>query len=222
MPIGSTTAPERMCAPTSEPFSSTTTVRSGLTCFSRIAADRPAGPATDDYHVEFHALAFGQFMQSVIHHSPVGRVRPKPPFYASLLSKRERIVEPRSDRQRPNFCPVLPQNAQDGVPLFQMRAVALYRRLNTSASAAKGQQSWILASKENAHLFSLHRRGSDMASPWPWRARAQTFFCAAAAATVWRPIARRSTLKNAARRIGYGRTSTEDNFVEAVKIGRGG
>ena len=45
MPIGSTTAPDRICAPTSAPFSSTTTESSGLTCFSRIAAARPAGPA---------------------------------------------------------------------------------------------------------------------------------------------------------------------------------
>ena len=58
MPIGSTTAPDRMWAPTSEPFSSTTTESSGLTCFSRIAAARPAGPGADDHHVEFHAFAF--------------------------------------------------------------------------------------------------------------------------------------------------------------------
>ena len=45
MPIGSTTAPDRICAPTSAPFSSTTTESSGLICFSRIAAARPAGPA---------------------------------------------------------------------------------------------------------------------------------------------------------------------------------
>ena len=45
MPIGSTTAPDRMCAPTSPPFSRTTTERSGATCFNRIAAARPAGPA---------------------------------------------------------------------------------------------------------------------------------------------------------------------------------
>ena len=44
-PTGSSTAPDRICAPTSEPFSSTTTFRSGSICFRRIAADRPAGPA---------------------------------------------------------------------------------------------------------------------------------------------------------------------------------
>src|SRR5947209_17921114 len=37
------TAPDRICAPTTEPFSTTTTLRSGSSCFSRIAADRPAG-----------------------------------------------------------------------------------------------------------------------------------------------------------------------------------
>jgi len=34
-----------MCAPTSDPFSTTTTVVSGESCLSRIAAARPAGPA---------------------------------------------------------------------------------------------------------------------------------------------------------------------------------
>src|SRR5262249_36376632 len=44
-PMGSITAPERMCAPTSEPFSTTTTVVSGESCLSRSAAASPAGPA---------------------------------------------------------------------------------------------------------------------------------------------------------------------------------
>ncbi|GIW56984.1 MAG: hypothetical protein KatS3mg082_3388 [Nitrospiraceae bacterium] len=47
--LGSRTAPERMCAPTSEPFSSTTIERSvpfaSASCFRRIAAVSPAGPA---------------------------------------------------------------------------------------------------------------------------------------------------------------------------------
>ena len=43
--LGSMTAPDRMCAPGSEPFSSTTTERSGLSCLRRIAVARPAGPA---------------------------------------------------------------------------------------------------------------------------------------------------------------------------------
>ena len=42
---GSITAPERIWAPTSEPFSTTTTLISGEICLSRIAAARPAGPA---------------------------------------------------------------------------------------------------------------------------------------------------------------------------------
>src|SRR5438552_12164288 len=45
---GSITAPERICAPTSEPFSSTQTLTSrpasAASCFKRIAADRPEGP----------------------------------------------------------------------------------------------------------------------------------------------------------------------------------
>src|SRR5471030_3474433 len=46
---GSNTAPERMCAPTSEPFSTTQTLislpASAAFCFKRQAAERPAGPA---------------------------------------------------------------------------------------------------------------------------------------------------------------------------------
>ncbi len=47
--IGSITAPDRICAPTSDPFSRTQTASSppcsAANCFNRIAADRPAGPA---------------------------------------------------------------------------------------------------------------------------------------------------------------------------------
>src|SRR5712692_6594805 len=42
---GSITAPDMMWAPTSEPFSTTTTEMSVASCFSRIAAARPEGPA---------------------------------------------------------------------------------------------------------------------------------------------------------------------------------
>ena len=42
--LGSITAPDRICAPISEPFSSTQTLMSADNCFSRIAAASPAGP----------------------------------------------------------------------------------------------------------------------------------------------------------------------------------
>ena len=42
---GSSTAPERMCAPTVEPFSRTQTRSSALRCLSRMAVASPAGPA---------------------------------------------------------------------------------------------------------------------------------------------------------------------------------
>src|SRR5262249_22707684 len=44
-PTGSITAPDRMWAPTSEPFSTTTPLMSGASCLRRIAAASPAGPA---------------------------------------------------------------------------------------------------------------------------------------------------------------------------------
>ena len=56
---GSITAPLRMCAPGSEPFSSTTTEISAFfsaaSCFRRMAADSPAGPApttTTSYSID--------------------------------------------------------------------------------------------------------------------------------------------------------------------------
>src|ERR671914_1143445 len=57
---GSITAPERMCAPTSEPFSSTHTEMSGESCFSRIAAASPAGPpptTTTSYCMDSRLIA---------------------------------------------------------------------------------------------------------------------------------------------------------------------
>src|SRR4030095_524639 len=42
---GSSTAPERECAPTDDAFSSTQMFLSGWSCFRRIAQARPAGPA---------------------------------------------------------------------------------------------------------------------------------------------------------------------------------
>jgi hypothetical protein len=56
---GSITAPERMCAPISEPFSSTHTEVSGESCFARIAAERPAGPpptTTTSYCIDSRAM----------------------------------------------------------------------------------------------------------------------------------------------------------------------
>src|SRR5215470_8345173 len=44
-PTGSMTAPERICAPTSDPFSTTTNEMSGLICLRRIALAKPEGPA---------------------------------------------------------------------------------------------------------------------------------------------------------------------------------
>src|SRR6185312_6268866 len=63
MATGSITAPDRMWAPTSEPFSSTQTdtswLRSAASCFSRIAAERPAGPPptiTTSYSIDSRAI----------------------------------------------------------------------------------------------------------------------------------------------------------------------
>src|SRR5512134_589170 len=71
---GSITAPDRMCAPTSEPFSSTQTPTScwccAASCFKRIAAASPAGPAptiTTSYCIDsrsaivFPAVAFRHY-----------------------------------------------------------------------------------------------------------------------------------------------------------------
>ena len=70
-PIGSITAPDRMWAPTSEPFSTTTTARGlGRSCFSRIAADEAGRAGADDHHVVLHALAGHGLRLGQIHRRP--------------------------------------------------------------------------------------------------------------------------------------------------------
>src|ERR1700722_14182288 len=60
---GSRTAPEFECAPTLAPFSRTHTFLSGASCFKRMAAARPAGPAptiTTSYSItSVMAASFG-------------------------------------------------------------------------------------------------------------------------------------------------------------------
>jgi len=62
-PIGSITAPDRMWAPISEPFSirqtETSWLRSAASCFNRIAAASPAGPPptiTTSYSIASRAI----------------------------------------------------------------------------------------------------------------------------------------------------------------------
>ena len=68
MPIGSITAPDRICAPTSEPFSSTTTETSLAVLRGELPqADRrgeAGGPCPDDHHVEVHTLAWRQLVRA--------------------------------------------------------------------------------------------------------------------------------------------------------------
>ncbi len=75
MPMGSTTAPERIWAPTSEPFSNTTTDSSGLTCFRRMAAERPAGPAPTITTSNSMLSRSGSSVISVIDPSPLGPLK---------------------------------------------------------------------------------------------------------------------------------------------------
>ena len=60
MARGSITAPDRMWAPTSEPFSTTQTVISSFNCFSLQAVESPAGPAptmTTSYSIDSRSTA---------------------------------------------------------------------------------------------------------------------------------------------------------------------
>ena len=61
--MGSITAPERMCAPTSEPFSTTTTDTSPPLFRGALLQADGGGEAgrtrADDHHVEVHRLAGG-------------------------------------------------------------------------------------------------------------------------------------------------------------------
>ena len=58
---GSITAPDRMCAPTSEPFSTTTMVRFGIELLQPDRGRKARGPGADDHDVEFHGFARRQF-----------------------------------------------------------------------------------------------------------------------------------------------------------------
>src|SRR5262249_54838226 len=63
------TAPDRMCAPTSEPFSTTTTEMSDDSCFNLIAAARPGGPPPTPHPADPHRPRGGP-----LHHkSPCSR-----------------------------------------------------------------------------------------------------------------------------------------------------
>ena len=59
--MGSITAPERMCAPTSEPFSSTTTEISLPALRGELlqpdGGGKTGGAGADDHHVALHRLA---------------------------------------------------------------------------------------------------------------------------------------------------------------------
>ena len=54
------TAPERMCAPTSEPFSTTTTEISGRDLLEPDRGGKARRPGADDHDVEFHRFAGGK------------------------------------------------------------------------------------------------------------------------------------------------------------------
>ena len=59
-PIGSITAPDRIWAPTSEPFSTTTTDVSGVELLQPDRGGEPGRPGADDDDVELHRLAGGK------------------------------------------------------------------------------------------------------------------------------------------------------------------
>ena len=64
----SITAPDRICAPTSEPFSTTTTAAAALSCLSRIAAASPAGPAPTMTTSNSIASRAGRSFMTCSHH----------------------------------------------------------------------------------------------------------------------------------------------------------
>ena len=88
--LGSMTAPERMWAPTSEPFSTTATDTSrpcaAASCLRRMAAVRPAGPAgADDHHVIVHDFAI-----DVVAHVFRSLLRRRLPFFEAGAARVKR------------------------------------------------------------------------------------------------------------------------------------
>ncbi len=61
--------PERMCAPTTEPFSTTTTERLGVELLQADRGGKARRPGADDDDVVIHRLAGGQFVFSAIFRS---------------------------------------------------------------------------------------------------------------------------------------------------------
>ena len=59
-PTGSITAPDRIWAPTSEPFSTTTTVMSATDLLEADGGGEAGGAGADNNDIEFHRLAGGQ------------------------------------------------------------------------------------------------------------------------------------------------------------------
>ena len=82
------TAPERICAPTSEPFSTTTTVRLGIELLEPNRGGQARRPRADDHDIEFHRLSRGLGGRSVIgfsctfsfFHFYTGRAIAQPPY----------------------------------------------------------------------------------------------------------------------------------------------
>ena len=60
MPTGSITAPERIWAPTSEPFSTITTRDVRIDLLEADGGGKAGGAGADNHHIEFHRLAGGQ------------------------------------------------------------------------------------------------------------------------------------------------------------------
>ena len=139
-PIGSKTMPERMCAPTSEPFSTTTTDRPASSSLSRIAAARPAGPApTTTTSNSIASRAGSSSSPAIFSCFPVlARGRPAPPRNAGLnCADRRRLSIPPSSTPagmleaailRAPVSPWLPPSDRRHSPRRRRRDLALVDR----------------------------------------------------------------------------------------------
>ena len=168
-PIGSNTMPERICAPTSEPFSTTTTDRPASSSLSRIAAARPAGPApTTTTSNSIASRAGSSSSPAICPCFPVlARGRPAPPRNADPnCANRRRLSIPPSSAPTGMLEAAIPRRAR-----FAMASSNRSTPLS-AAAAAETLRWWIEAGVDLALDETAHDRFAESAAPAPRRAPA--------------------------------------------------
>ena len=167
--MGSITAPERMCAPTSEPFSSTIDGElapgAGSELLEANGGGEPGGAGADDHHVALHRLA-RLCLGSVECH----RLFPRADWSAGSIGRRAAQRQARTGKgaARALDCGACPDNAKSAAAAALL---AWYRDMGVDDAGGRGAVDWL--SRGDAapgHAFRLAE--CDRASRLPRRGAA--------------------------------------------------